>query len=299
MSLPIMPPMPLSMAAGLKKSPRFNTLRQKGTAGVNAAVALMPYPCWDFEWSLDNIVGRELLPTSVVAQFFGTYMATAGGAGLFLFSDPVDNAVTGAQFGTGDGTSTKFQLSRNIYGAVDIIQNLNETGGAPQIYVGGSLTSPTSISSTGVVTFSSAPADAAVLTWTGQYYFACRFAEDTIDATRVFSINNGLDHWMIQGVKFSSEFLHQRQPMETSLHREACDETSHANGSNHMASGQSQLRPCRPLHHLAAERGNSLLATDGQVRHHRSIGYTGLGEHAPLRYSASQWGNMVTRFHHI
>jgi uncharacterized protein (TIGR02217 family) len=165
------------------------------------------YPTWDFEWSLDHVVGRELLATSVVAQFLGTYMATAGGAGLFLFTDPVDNAVTGAQFGIGDGTSTKFQLSRNIFGAVDIIQNLNETGGAPQIYVGGTLTTPASISSTGVVTFSSAPANDAVLTWTGQYYFACRFTEDTIDSTRSFSINNGLDHWMIQGVKFSSEFL--------------------------------------------------------------------------------------------
>ena len=184
MAYPVMPTMPLSMAAGLKKSPRWNTVRQKGPAGINAAIALMPFCVWDFEFSLDNITGHEHTASSVVAQMLGTFMATAGGAGLFLFADPQDNSVTGAQFGKGDGTSKSFQLSRNIYGYPDIIQNVN-----------------------GVVTFATAPASGAVLTWTGNFMYACRFAEDTIDATRNFTINNGIDHWMIQGVKFSSEFL--------------------------------------------------------------------------------------------
>jgi len=204
MAYPVMPTMPLSMAAGLKKSPRWNTVRQKGPAGINAAIALMPFCVWDFEFSLDNITGHEHTASSVVAQMLGTFMATAGGAGLFLFADPQDNSVTGAQFGKGDGTSKSFQLSRNIYGYPDIIQNVN---GTPSIYVGGTLTAPASITTTGVVTFATAPASGAVLTWTGNFMYACRFAEDTIDATRNFTINNGIDHWMIQGVKFSSEFL--------------------------------------------------------------------------------------------
>lgn len=204
MAYPIMPTMPLSMAAGLKKSPNFNTVRQKGVGGVNSGIALKPYPTWDFEFSLDNIVGHEHTASSVVAQFMGTFMATAGGANLFLFTDPQDNTVTGAQFGKGDGNTKAFQLSRNIYGYPDIIQNAN---GTPNIYVGGTLTAPASISGTGVVTFNSAPAVGAALTWTGSFYYLCRFAEDTIDATRSFTINNGVDHWMIQGVKFSSEFV--------------------------------------------------------------------------------------------
>jgi uncharacterized protein (TIGR02217 family) len=203
MPFPTMPTMPISMAAGLKKSPNFNTVRQKGPAGVNAAISLKPYPTWDFEFSLDHITGHERLASSVVAQFIGTFMATAGGANPFYFTDPQDNTLTGAQFGVGDGTHTRFQLSRNIYGAVDIIQNLN---GTPSIYVGGSLTTPTSISSTGVVTFASAPANGAILTWSGSFRYLCRFAEDTIDSTRSFSINSGIDQWMVQSVKFSSEF---------------------------------------------------------------------------------------------
>lgn len=206
MAYPIMPPLPMSMAAGLKKSPNFNTVKQPTAAGVTSAASLKPYPTWDFEFSMDNIVGWEHNPATAVAQFFGMYLATAGGANLFLFTDPVDNAVTGAQFGVGDGTSTRFQLSRNICGYPDIIQNVNTTlNGDPVIYVNGTATTPASISSTGVVTFSSAPANNAVLTWTGSFYFLCRFAEDTIDSTRSFSINNGFDQWMIQGIKFSSE----------------------------------------------------------------------------------------------
>jgi len=204
MPYPIMPTMPLSMAAGLKKTPNFNTIRQKGPAGVNAGIALKPYPTWDMEFSLDNITGHEHTAASVVAQMLGTYMATAGGAGLFLFSDPQDSTVTGAQFGKGDGVSKSFQLSRNIFGYPDIIQNTN---GTPTIYVAGTLTAPASINATGIITFSTAPAPGAALTWTGSFYYLCRFAEDTIDATRNFTINSGVDHWMIQGVKFSSEFV--------------------------------------------------------------------------------------------
>jgi uncharacterized protein (TIGR02217 family) len=195
------------MAGGLKKTPNFNTVKQKTAAGLTSAISLKPYPTWDFEFDMDHVVGRELDAKSVVAKFFGTYMATAGGANLFLFPDPVDNSVCGAQFGVGDGATTSFQLSRNIFGYPDIIQNLNTSlNGQPLIYVSGVLTAPASISATGVVTFAAAPAAGAVLTWTGSFYFLCRFAEDTIDATRSFSINNGLDQWMIQGIKFSSEF---------------------------------------------------------------------------------------------
>jgi hypothetical protein len=198
-----MPTMPLSMAAGLKKSPNFNTVRQKGSAGINSGIALKPYATWDFEFSMDNIVGHEHTASSVVAQFFGTYMATAGGAGLFLFQDVQDNSATGAQFGTGNGTTTAFQLSRNIFGYPDIIQN---TIGTPTIFVNGGVADPSSISATGVITFASAPPPDSILTWTGNFFYLCRFSEDTVDATRVFTINNGLDHWIFQGIKFSSEF---------------------------------------------------------------------------------------------
>jgi uncharacterized protein (TIGR02217 family) len=204
MSYYIMPSLPLSMSAGLKKSPVFNTVRQKTAAGITSAFALMPFPCWSFEFSLDHIQGNEAVASSVVAQFLGTFMATCGGATQFLFSDPQSNSVVNAQFGIGDGSTTAFQLSRNINGAVDVIQNVN---GAATIYVSGVHNTGCSVSSTGVVTFSNAPANGAVLTWTGYFFYLCRFDEDTVDAVREFTINSGIDTWSIQGIKFQSEFV--------------------------------------------------------------------------------------------
>jgi hypothetical protein len=201
-----MPTMPLSMASGLKKTPVFNTVRQKTAAGITNAIALQPYPVWQFEFGLDHVTGHEHTAASVVAQFLGTFMATAGGANPFLFTDPQDNSVVGAQFGTGqtNGSNTAFQLSRNINGQPDIIQNLN---GSPTIYVNGTINANWSISSTGVVMFPAAPANNVTLTWTGSFYYLCRFSEDTIDAVRSYTINSGVDQWMFQGIKFTSEFV--------------------------------------------------------------------------------------------
>ena len=199
----IMPTMPLSMAEGLHKTPNFNTVRQKGTAGINAGLALKPYPTWDFQWSLESVQGHEQEAQTVVAQFLGTFMATAGGAGTFQFVDPQDNTVIGAQFGIGDNTTTAFQLSRNIFGSVDIIQNLPVP---PTIMVNGAVNAGLTLSSSGIVTFTDPPAAGDILTWSGSFRYLCRFSEDTVDSVRTFTINSGIDQWTISGVKFSSEF---------------------------------------------------------------------------------------------
>jgi hypothetical protein len=220
MSYPIIPVLPLSMAKGLKKSPNFNTVKQPNAAGrSNAAITLKPYPTWDFEFDMDHILGNEASAASIVATFLGTYMVTQGSANLFLWTDPEDSTVTlttgimlnvtpGAaspMAQTGDGTSTKFQLARLIGGTgVDIIQNLN--GSPTAVHVNGS-TATYSISSTGVVTFSSAPANNATLNWSGSFYNLCRFAEDAMDSTRAFTTNSGTDQWDFVSIKFSSEFI--------------------------------------------------------------------------------------------
>lgn len=220
MSYPIMPALPLSLAKGLHKAPMFSSVVQKTAAQRgNSSFSLTPYGTWNFEFDLDSIQGNEASSTSVLAQFFGIHMACNGRTGPFLFTDPQDNAVAYANSGmlnvtpgvaspmgsTGDGTSTQFQLARSIAGlAWDIIQNLN---GSIVVKVNGSPVVPSSVSSSGVVTFSSAPANNAVLTWTGSYYYLVRFDEDTVDSLRSYTTNNGTDQWQINNVKFSSEFV--------------------------------------------------------------------------------------------
>ena len=220
MTMPIMSAFPISMAKGLKKNMVFNTLKTKVAAGRgNSAVSLMPYPTTEFEFDMDAIQGNEALLSSVTEQFRGIFALTQGSAGLFLFKDPQENSVIYANSGmldvtpgtvspmaaTGNGTSTQFQLARSIGGvAWYITQMLN---GSITVKVNGTTTVPASVSSTGVVTFTAAPANAAALTWQGSFYFCCRFDADTYDATRTFTTNSGTDVWSYSGIKFAEEFI--------------------------------------------------------------------------------------------
>lgn len=211
-----------SMAKGLKKTPNFNSVIQKVAAGRgNAAVSLKPYPTFDFEFDLDHIQGNEASASSVIAQFLGTMMACQGSANLFLFTDPQDSTVTYSTGGmldvtaasatpmgvTGNGVSTQFQLARSIGGvAYHITQNITVTG----LKVNGTLKNAGTdytVSSTGVVTFVSAPASNAILTWQGTFQYLCRFSEDSVDAVREFTTNSGTDLWSVSSIKWSSEFV--------------------------------------------------------------------------------------------
>jgi len=207
---------------GLKKAPKGNNIRQMTAARRgNVTVSLMPFPTWAFEADL-LATGTQGLATSQLALFQGLYIATNCGASLWLFNDVTDNSVTTANSGmlnvssgaatpmglTGDGSSTQFQLARSIGGlGWDVIQNLN---GSPSIYVNGSLKTPVtdySVSSTGVVTFTSAPASGATLTWSGDFYFLCRFTEDTLDSLAAIGFSSSATVWQVGSVKWETEFL--------------------------------------------------------------------------------------------
>jgi hypothetical protein len=74
--------------------------------------------------------------------------------------------------------------------------------GAPSIYVGGTLKTVTTdytIDSRGMVTFASAPAGAAALTWTGAFYWEVRFENDTTDFK---NFANSL--WAVNSLPFAS-----------------------------------------------------------------------------------------------
>ena len=184
--------MPWIRAAGLGKTPHFNTVTMKPAAGRGVVTAsLCPYATWDFSVTLSLAIGSESDSTTILNAFLGLFLQCQGSTGFFLFTDPNDNTISNANgcmlnvtpgastpMGIlGDGTSTQFQLARNIGGGFDIIQNVN---GTPTLYVNGSLTTSYSVSATGVITFVSAPAADATLTWGGQFYYLCQFSDDTL-----------------------------------------------------------------------------------------------------------------------
>ena len=156
--------------------------------------------------------GASALTVSDLKTLTGFVGAMRGSYDTFLWLDPEFNTVQQQQFGTGNGSTTAFQLQAQYStdgltlgpnGFPDIVQN---TFGAPQIFVNGVLKTVTTdytISSTGVVTFTTAPAAAAVLTWTGSFYHRARFtSDDPADSAAIL-----YRMWETKSLEFESEIV--------------------------------------------------------------------------------------------
>ena len=166
----------------VKKRPRFNTIVQRTASGKEIRSALMSYPLWEFELSYDVLradsVNHEL------QTLMGFFEQMLGSCTAFNYTDPTDYSVTAQSIGTGDGVTADFQLVRTLGGFIEPIQNINTIVG---IYDNGSPVTQGAgpgkytINSTGLVTFGTVPTSGHALTWSGTYYFRCRFLDDLIE----------------------------------------------------------------------------------------------------------------------
>lgn len=158
------------------RKPMWRTLVQEAVSGKDAAAGLMMYPLW--EWTLSH----ELLRADSVNLEFQTLVGFVnqchGMLVPFYYTDRHDYIVTNQSFGTGDGSTVAFQLVRTFGGFTEPVKSVNAI---TNIKINGSVTTAYTLGSTGIVTFTTAPANAAALTWTGTYYWLCRFLQDDPD----------------------------------------------------------------------------------------------------------------------
>jgi uncharacterized protein (TIGR02217 family) len=160
--------------------PNWRTKVQRSVSGVRQTVAYMASPLWDI--TLDYNVLRQGFGETELDQLIGFFNARHGRSDDFLLDHPDYNSVVDKQFGVGDGTRTQWQLLREIGGFNEPVrapkagvQIFKDTGGGPVLEPGAT------VSSTGLVTFGTAPASSAVLTWTGGYYWRVAFKQDALD----------------------------------------------------------------------------------------------------------------------
>ncbi len=188
------------------RTPVWNTGRKQAVSGKLSRIAYQAHPLIHFELSY-NILD-DSIATSDLKALAGLLNAMFGRGDTFLFTDPDFNTVTQQSFATSNGsTITPYQITA-VYGNsgqpsyTEIIQNFN---GIPQLYDNGSLISPATytLSPTGLVQFSiSPPSVGHTLSWSGQFYYRCRFDEDAFDWTkRMYQI------WAVSRVKFTSILL--------------------------------------------------------------------------------------------
>ena len=208
MTEPIFPVLP-GQSWPTTKTPHFATRTQRGTSGRELRLADQPYPIWEFTLPFGLLRDdNDSRGAGIGAGFnelrmlMGFVLSVQGSFQTFLYDDPTDDTVsTEQQFGTGDGTTTTFQLGRTLIsgGFFEPIVAPNTVTG---IWIAGVLQSPSNYTvsaTTGIVTFTTAPANGAAITWTGTFYFRCRFSEDSAE----FS-NLALGGWETKSLKFRS-----------------------------------------------------------------------------------------------
>ena len=183
----------------VSKGPKWSTGVQTAVSGKERTLAYWTYPRWAFKVAYEVIRNKpSLQELQPLWAFFNLHQ---GRYAVWQFFDPTDNAVTGQPFGTGDGVTTEFQLVRAMYYEGRGWQEpVRSTVGTPVISVNGTPTTAFTLGDDGLITMNSAPANDAVLTWSGQFYFVCRFDQDDLTPAQAF---NSL--WSLDGLEFVSK----------------------------------------------------------------------------------------------
>jgi hypothetical protein len=188
----------ISPAWNMGKTPRLNTIAQETAAmQANVYVSTMQTPVWDFKLTIPYLSGRIDDPTSPIALLLGLFVAAKGRAGTFTFFDDRDHAVTNYQFGIGNGSAEVYQLTRPLGNTFEWVQNVV---GTPTIFINGTPTSAYDIDDKGIITFHSAPANGAALSWSGDFQFLLRMKDDSIADLKLFFENA----WTISTLAFES-----------------------------------------------------------------------------------------------
>lgn len=178
MSNAVFPTLP-GLKWGVTKTPIWSTKVQKAASGRELRASYFSYPLWKFSLSYEVLRANALAELQTLVGFFN---ARQGSFDTFLYEDPDDKAVIGQLFGIANPSQTQYQLVRDFGGYAEPVI---APKGTPAISVGGvpkvAGTDYTVDSSTGLVTFLTGLANGQPLTWTGGFYFRCRFLQDSAE----------------------------------------------------------------------------------------------------------------------
>ena len=182
MSNAIFPVLP-GLVWDFKRIPMHKTTIKETVSGREFRSRRMSSPRYTYKASYE-FLRNQRQGYDELRSLLGFFNARGGDFDDWLFDDADDNTVTAQAFGVGDAASTTFQLVRTLGGNVEPVYVVNA---APQLFIDGVLKTVIThynINATGGVTWVTAPAGAAVLTWTGTYYWRCRFLQGHLEFNR-------------------------------------------------------------------------------------------------------------------
>ena len=107
------------MGWSLHRKPTWSTLVSSHVSGREVRAAQYANPIWNFELTFDGLDSSAnnaygALGALSLQTLMGFFLAQQGQLGSFYFADPADFTVTGQNIGTGDGSTTSFQMVRTM-----------------------------------------------------------------------------------------------------------------------------------------------------------------------------------------
>jgi len=177
---------------GRVKTPIWSTRTQTAASGLEMRATYWSYPMWRFAIPVEFL--RDRPAQQEIQSLAGFYNQRQGSFDSFLFDYRDDKTVTDQSFGVGNGTLRDFQLVRTWGGFTEPVMNVNAI---TNIKINGTITTAYTINSKGLVNFNTAPAAAAVLAWSGTYYYRVRFdKDDNMDFEQLM----GGQHWKLSQI---------------------------------------------------------------------------------------------------
>jgi uncharacterized protein (TIGR02217 family) len=195
MSNAVFPALP-GLKLEMSKSPMWSTRVKASANGREVRSQFYSSPIWRFVLSYEVL--RITTATSELDQIIGFFNARQGSYDTFLYSDLHDNEVTDQAFAVVATGQNSYPLVRTLGGFVEPIGAVD---GLPVIKANGTTVSAANytISDNGVVTFSVLPTVGAVLTWTGSFFYRCRFIQDSLEFSKFTR-----DLWGAKKIEFQS-----------------------------------------------------------------------------------------------
>jgi uncharacterized protein (TIGR02217 family) len=191
--LPVFPLLP-GLDPEVAKAANWSTGVAITASGVERRTPYWSYPRWDFALRYEVLRDRPQLLLDESKAILELFNTVRGKYGVFQFLDQDDYQVVNEAVALGDGSTTRFQLYRHIRSWFEPV--LCPFGVV--MFVGGAAAAFT-LGANGQVTFASPPASGAVISWTGGFFYPCRFDQDDLTLKRI-----AYQLWSNDGLKFVS-----------------------------------------------------------------------------------------------
>lgn len=185
-----------------ERKPKFRNIVQESVSGFEDRIGLMLYPRFVYTLNYDMLRGDA---TNLEFQtLFAFFCARRARFDSFLFTDPDDYTVTAQGIGTGDGSTTEFQLVRAMTGTggVSFVMPIIAPNVVSEVRVDGAPVNPADYAvdaDTGLITFDVAPGNGLAIVADFTYYWRCRFDADEMDFRKFM-----YQLWRADGLQFKT-----------------------------------------------------------------------------------------------